>query len=136
MVSFASAFFAIDFITYESQSHRRLWIPPLRSSASSAVDFFSWLTLYSQAIDHPFNSVLEMNHIEINQKSHFSAAELQIAEKLSLVYRRQHIYGLQFNEHHILHYQIRPIPNIHFHAIVKDGHWNFRYYIEPAFPQF
>ena len=67
------------------------------------------------------NAIPHMNHVKVEQISDWILTKPQITYQLSCMQRIELIHCLQFKNHTVIHYQIKPIARIHFQPVIFDG---------------
>ena len=68
----------------------------------------------------PPDAILQMRNIEVYKQTERFATELKVRKNLRLMYRRDGIDRLQFNNHEILDEKIDAIAEVQLHVVMKD----------------
>ncbi len=73
------------------------------------------------SVDHAFDSVSQVSHVEIDQQANSDAAEPHVREKLSLMHRMNGVNAFHFDDHQVLDDQIDPVPKLDLLSIENHG---------------
>ena len=75
----------------------------------------------SQAVRQSLYAVLQPCNIEIYEEPQTLSAEFEVREQLSLMNCCQGIHRFDFNDHQILHKQIKTITNVEPDLSINEG---------------
>jgi hypothetical protein len=72
-------------------------------------------------VQHAFNSLAEVDYVEIEKQSKRFVRKAQVGEQLSFVYRKQRFNALQFNDHRVFDQKIKSEARVQMQAVIHNG---------------
>ena len=88
-----------------------------------------------RSVDEAFDSVFQVDHVEVDEETERSAAEFEVGDDLRLMDRANCVHRLDFYDDEVLNEEVHTISDFELYAVINDEKPNLTYGPDARFPE-